>query len=143
MDNHSDQFALAALYDATGGANWRHNTNWCTDAPLSEWYGVTFDRCGRVSGLNLENNRLGGPIPTELAHLTSLKTLELWGNELTGPLPSELARLTHLMTLDLGGNPLTGPVPTELAQLTNLKTLELWRNHSLARFPPSWRTSPA
>ena len=101
MDNHSDQFALAALYDATGGANWRHNTNWCTDAPLSEWYGVTFDRCGRVSGLNLENNRLGGPIPTELAHLTSLKTLELWRNELTGPIPGELAQLASWCSVRL------------------------------------------
>ena len=34
-----DPAALAALYEATDGPNWRNNTNWLTDAPLDEWYG--------------------------------------------------------------------------------------------------------
>ena len=35
-----DRAALVALYNATDGPNWVDNTNWLTDAPLGEWYGV-------------------------------------------------------------------------------------------------------
>ena len=35
--------ALIAFYKATNGANWTKNTNWCSDKPLSEWYGVSVD----------------------------------------------------------------------------------------------------
>ena len=38
-----DRAALTALYNATGGANWGNNTNWLSDGPLGEWYGVTTD----------------------------------------------------------------------------------------------------
>ena len=36
-----DRAALMALYNATDGPNWVDNTNWLTDAPLGEWYGVS------------------------------------------------------------------------------------------------------
>ncbi len=47
------------------------------------------------------------------------------GNGLSGPIPSELAQLTHLRTLDLGGNQLSGRFPPELGRLTNLLALLL------------------
>ena len=31
---------LVAIYNATGGANWTNNTNWLSDRPIGEWYGV-------------------------------------------------------------------------------------------------------
>ena len=37
----TDREILELFYDATDGDNWRSNTNWKTDAPLNEWYGVT------------------------------------------------------------------------------------------------------
>ena len=49
-----DRAALAALYNATDGANWRNNTNWRSDKPLGEWYGVTTDAQGRVTDLELQ-----------------------------------------------------------------------------------------
>ena len=48
-----DRDALEALYRATDGPNWTDNTNWLTDAPLGQWYGVTTDRAGRVLELDL------------------------------------------------------------------------------------------
>ena len=36
----SDRVALEALYRATGGDDWTDNTNWLSDEPLGEWYGV-------------------------------------------------------------------------------------------------------
>ena len=34
VDALDDRAALVALYEATGGPNWRNNTNWLTDAPM-------------------------------------------------------------------------------------------------------------
>ena len=57
---------LVEFYDATGGANWVDSTNWKTEAPLGEWFGVTTDTSGRVQQLDLRNNRLSGSIPDSL-----------------------------------------------------------------------------
>jgi hypothetical protein len=55
------------------------------------------------------NNRLSGPIPSELGQATALKELLLSNNTLTGTIPSELYRLSQLIMLFLSYNPdLTG-----------------------------------
>ena len=61
-----DRAALEALYDATGGPGWTDSTNWKTSAPIGEWFGVSTDAAGRVTGLNLRGNDLTGSIPAEL-----------------------------------------------------------------------------
>ena len=43
-----DRGVLIALYNATDGANWTDKTNWNSDKPIGEWYGVTTDDDGRV-----------------------------------------------------------------------------------------------
>ncbi len=55
----TDRAALEALYRATGGDGWTDNTNWLTDAPLGNWFGVEAGEDGRVTGL-----RLGGWVET-------------------------------------------------------------------------------
>ena len=82
-----DRQALTALYNATDGPNWRNSTNWLTDTPIAEWYGVETNERGRVTGLELAGNRLHGPVPPELVNLTALKNVELARNVLTGCLP--------------------------------------------------------
>ena len=42
-----DRAALVAFYNATGGANWTNNTNWLTNVPVGQWYGVTTDASSR------------------------------------------------------------------------------------------------
>ena len=49
-----DRAVLHVLYDELGGDNWTYNTNWKTDRPLGEWYGVGTDADGRVDSLGLE-----------------------------------------------------------------------------------------
>lgn len=49
---------LIALYDATNGDAWTNNSNWCSDADLSEWYGVYTDYQGRVMSIDLSSNNL-------------------------------------------------------------------------------------
>lgn len=55
-----DRFALVALFHATGGKNWKRNTNWNTDVDLSEWCGVEVNNQGRVVKIELINNNLQG-----------------------------------------------------------------------------------
>ena len=74
---HSDRAALEALYDATGGDNWEWRINWKSDEPLDQWYGVSTNRIGRVTNLNMDDPRgvaigLRDPIPPELGSLTEL-----------------------------------------------------------------------
>lgn len=57
---HTDRDALVALYNATGGANWKQKTNWDTGVDLSQWCGIKVDEQGRVVELNLFWNNLQG-----------------------------------------------------------------------------------
>ena len=63
MDAERD--ALVALYRATHGNSWGKKTGWCTDAPLSEWYGVKVSD-DRVVELCLCDNNLQGATVVEL-----------------------------------------------------------------------------
>ena len=123
-----DREALVALYNATGGANWTDNTNWVTNTPVGQWYGVITDASSRVTEINLTRNQLKGEIPPELANLTNLKVLALGGNELTGTIPTWLGSLANLVELHLADNQLTGEIPSELGRLSNLTVLSLSRN---------------
>ena len=124
----SEQAALTALYETTGGPNWTSRGNWGTGRPLGEWHGVSVDGQGRVTRLVLTNNGLSGPIPPELDALTHLTILDLRDNALTGPIPPQLGALVNLTALVLDNNNLTGLIPPELGALSNLTTLALRDN---------------
>jgi len=49
---------LEDLFNMNDGANWREDqkAGWMTDAPLSEWHGVTADQDDNVTALNFELN---------------------------------------------------------------------------------------
>ena len=55
--------ALEMLYDATAGNEWTNNTNWKTDAPVRNWFGVNTVG-GHVTSLHLSDNRMdrGPPV---------------------------------------------------------------------------------
>ena len=96
----NDKAVLEALYTATHGANWTDGTNWSSDEPLSSWHGVSTDEEGRVTDLDLRENGLQGPLPTELENLDRLESLHLDGNyTLTGSLPSGIRGLSRLETV--------------------------------------------
>ena len=147
--SQSDRDILEILYNATDGPNWTNDTNWLTDAPLGEWYGVDTDDAGRVTSLVLEimwdegaqtwvSPNLSGHIPSELGSLSRLEVLSLKGNNLSGGIPPQLGKLARLRELDLGWNPrLTGSIPPELSQLTMLERLELGDNAGMSgQIPP-------
>ena len=132
----TDRAALIALYNATGGANWNDNTNWLTNAPLEQWYGVSRDGNGRVAGLDLRKNQLTGELPPELGNLTYLVTLDLGSNQLAGKIPSELGDLGNLVRLYLYYNDLTGEIPSNLGNLHRLNRLWLYGNQLTKEIPP-------
>lgn len=119
--------ALIALYEATGGENWTDNTNWCSDKPLEEWYGVGFWG-GHVRYLSLGSNNLSGQIPEQLAELPALYYLNLSFNQLSGTIPSFIGNLTSLEYLDLSDNELTGNLPVSMAALNSLENINLCGN---------------
>ena len=131
----TDRAALEALYDATDGPNWTDSTNWKTDAPLGEWFGVRTDTDGRVMQVLLTDNGLAGSIPDTLGTLSRLQLLGLEDNALTGPIAVELVTLENLVWLALRGNELTGAIPAELGRLTNLTHLYLSRNDLTGAIP--------
>ncbi len=131
----NDRDVLVALYNATDGANWTDNTNWLSDEPLGDWYGVTTDAGGRVTALDLSRNNLTGTMPAELGNLSSLTNLSLVYNQLTGAIPTELGSLSNLMRLYLTGNQLTGAIPPELGSLSNLEIIALAGNQLTGSLP--------
>ena len=131
----SDYEVLAALYGATGGPTWTDSTNWKTDAPLREWYGVATGTGGRVTGLSLGNNNLTGPIPEALGDLSNLRYLSLENNDLSGPIPDALGGLASLQELFLFRNGLSGEIPEELGNLTSLTRLYLDNNNLTGPIP--------
>ena len=139
-----DRAALEALYDATNGANWSRNDNWKTDEPLGQWFGVRTNSDGRVTRLELVDNRLSGTIPGEIGNLTSLSELFLgFGqlsvflgfSQLSGTIPGEIGNLTNLTALFLGGNQLSGTIPVEIGNLTSLIALFLGGNQLSGTIP--------
>ena len=123
------------LYNATDGPNWLNNTNWLSDEPLLEWYGVTTDGSGRVTWLDLPSNRLSGEIPAELGGLSNLTYLDLFRNQLTGAVPSELSSLSNLEGLHISDNQLTGAIPSEVGGPSNLVDLFLAGNQLTGAIP--------
>lgn len=133
----SQRVILETLYGSTGGPNWKRSANWLSDRPLGEWHGVKVDGEGRVTAIELRNNRLIGSLPATLAHLTELKDLALPFNSLSGPIPPELGELGRLTTLFLGHNSLSGLIPAELGELRQLRYLDLDGNRLTGELPGS------
>ena len=131
----TDREALVALYNATDGPNWADNTNWLSDRPLGEWYGVETDISGRVIDVNLSENQLRGTIPAELGNLPYLDSLHLRHNALSGEIPAELGQLSYLFVVDLSNNVLSGEIPAELGQLFDLFYLSLGQNELSGEIP--------
>ena len=88
-----DRENLVRFYKSTGGEDWNNNTNWNSEQPLDQWYGVDTDDEENVVSLRLADNGLSGEMPEEellcLYH-SELKELALWDNELSGEEPEEL-----------------------------------------------------
>ena len=101
----TERTALTALFDATGGHDWKTNDGWLSDGPIDQWHRVATDENGRVTELDLSGNQLNGEIPTELGNLSNLTVLYISDNKLTGALPQSLTGISGLETFPFHNNP--------------------------------------
>lgn len=85
--------------------------------------------------LNLEQNRLKGSFPVELAQLTKLKILLLNQNQLQGSLPTVIGSMSRLNQLYINGNKLTGKLPSEIGLLEKMEIFTLSENAFTGTIP--------
>ena len=126
---------LVAIYNSTGGPQWKSGQRWLTNVPIGGWEGVTIDANGMVTELDLARFGLSGEIPSEIGDLTGLRVLNLARNDLTGEIPPEIGQLSTLEALVLSQNQLTGDIPPEIGQLSNLENLGLYQNRLTGEIP--------
>lgn len=89
--------------------------------------------------LDLDENALGGTIPTELGKLVNIEKLYLGSNGIAGTLPTGVfARKANLKLLRLENNRIRGTIPAEVVHWSpgTLETLRLSDNDLEGRIPP-------
>ncbi|VFQ86342.1 unnamed protein product [Cuscuta campestris] len=85
--------------------------------------------CSALTGLDLSNNQINGPIPSNISKILGfVTTLDLSSNNLSGGIPKNLANCTFLNVINLENNQLTGPIPPELGLLSRIKTFRVANN---------------
>ena len=138
-----ERAALIALYKATDGDNWKDNTNWCSDKPITEWKGISYNDALHLYDIYLLNNNLIGIIPMEIGNLTSVGRLNLSGNvNISGPIPTSIGRMAELKYLSLSSCQVTGQIPKEIANLSKLEELGLWSNKLTGEIPKELGNMP-
>ena len=131
----TDRAALVAFYNATNGGNWTKAGKWLSEDPIGEWFGVSTDSSGRVTRLELNDNKVRGTIPAELGSLSMLTRLDLEENRLSGTIPAILSSLSEMTHLYLARNNLTGSIPSALGSLSKLRELDLLHNNLTGSIP--------
>eukprot|EP00249_Psilotum_nudum_P035170 c55291_g1_i1 orf=84-602(+) len=128
----------AVVEDPTGVLNtWVRSSA----KPPCDWRGVECDTQERAGGiavvraLDLSNQDIKGTLWKQMGNLKFLRFLNLQGNRLSGPLIYELSQLYVLQVLDLSNNELTGEVPEDFGYLKYLTTLKLAGNKLEGGFP--------
>ncbi|RDX78667.1 putative LRR receptor-like serine/threonine-protein kinase, partial [Mucuna pruriens] len=75
--------------------------------------------------ITLFGNRLSGPIPVELANITTLRCLILESNNFSGNLPPQLGYLPNIEIFRLGDNQFSGTIPSFIKNWTSLQILDI------------------
>jgi hypothetical protein len=97
-----------------------------------------------LTGLDLSNNKLSGPIPDDISQKLRLVTsLDLSYNSFSGEIPLSLANCSHLNVLKLDHNQLAGAIPLQLGQLNRIKTFSVSNNLLSGPVPVFTSTSVA
>ena len=73
---------LIDLYRQTNGDTWTNNTNWCSNKPLNEWYGIQIDELGYVTSIDLSNNNLTGYARLNLEDFSYLGSININNNKM-------------------------------------------------------------
>ncbi|XP_072971276.1 probable LRR receptor-like serine/threonine-protein kinase At1g74360 [Typha angustifolia] len=104
-----------------GYARWNE-----ADPTPCRWPGVTCNDDGRVTGIDLSNSSISGPMFVGLSNLTELERLDLSENTIDGRLPKDLNECGGLRYLNISHNLLGGEL--NLTGLVNLRVVDLTSN---------------
>lgn len=130
-DQLLQRYALASLFYATQGSQWKSTVSWLSEEDECLWYttsdaGVLCDSKGRLTEINLESNNLQGTLPMEIGLLAdSLGTFHIQRS-----LRSSFGQQSHQVfteILDLSGNNMTGSIPTTIEGMGLLSKLQVCR----------------
>ena len=138
--------ALVKFYQAMDGDHWANNTNWCSDKPLDEWFGVKTFGYPYVWELNLLNNSLKGELPDKgvfsgMGPIASIflgsdgEAGNLTKNQISGTIPSDWIRNSNLLQIRAYNNQLTGELPEELFELPYFSYLDISENQMTGNIP--------
>ncbi|KAF8010390.1 hypothetical protein BT93_J1116 [Corymbia citriodora subsp. variegata] len=116
-------------------------SSWNESISHCNWSGVSCSRrhMGRVTALDLSNQKLTGIIPSNIGNLTFLRHIDLEANQFRGNIPKEFGRLFRLKTLNLNNNELEGEIPQNLSSCVVLQYLDLEYNQLIGRIPDTLR----
>ncbi|MEE8478391.1 MAG: FlgD immunoglobulin-like domain containing protein [Candidatus Neomarinimicrobiota bacterium] len=123
-----DSLQLVNLYNSLHGPNWIISTNWLSDLPISEWYGITVHD-STVTAIELPRNHLSGQLPEDISQLSNLEILNLSNNYISGELPVSLKNSVKLKSLDLSHNQIGGNLENIFFSVDNLNSLDLSYNN--------------
>ena len=116
------------------GPNWINNTNWLSNLPIVEWYGITIQDSA-VTAIELPRNHLSGQMPDDIGQLTNLGILNLSDNNISGELPVSLKNSVKLKSIDLSRNQIDGNPVNIFYNANNLISLDLSYNNFDGRIP--------
>ncbi|KAK4754248.1 hypothetical protein SAY87_002352 [Trapa incisa] len=114
-------------------------SNWNEQSDVCNFTKVRCDKKHhRVANLSVMDAGLVGILSPFLSNLTGLRVLQLVNNLLYGPIPTELSSLRFLRRLRLDGNNLQGPIPSAIfGLLPRKKLVSLNNNNFTGSIPPS------
>lgn len=133
---------LIAFYQALDGDRWNCNENWCSDAPIFEWYGI--------KSCSVSTKALFGDEGFAYFGTDDQWILELAANNMRGRIPDEFWKVCHcftsmrisgeylptstfpdyvwnenLLALDLSMSFMNVPLSSAIARAANLESLSL------------------
>ena len=106
---------LIKLYQSTNGDNWRRKDNWCSDLPITQWYGIV-NNIGNEYTINLNGNNLTGKIGANFPDDVKI-SLSVNDNQLSS---LDVSGSTSLIALSCSANQLTTLNASGCTALTEL-----------------------
>ncbi|VAI17937.1 unnamed protein product [Triticum turgidum subsp. durum] len=88
-----------------------------------------------ISHLNLELNKIEGPIPADMGDVINITLMNLSSNQLNGTVPASICGLPKLERLSLSNNALRGMIPACIGNATSLGELDLSGNALTGSIP--------
>ncbi|XP_048326784.2 MDIS1-interacting receptor like kinase 2 [Ziziphus jujuba] len=106
-----------------------HTNSSSTPPSPCKWYGITCNRAGNITQINLPSRGINGTLQNfDFSSFPNLLRLDLNENNVTGTIPINIGLMSNLQFLDLSTNSLHGSLPLSLANLTKVYELDISRN---------------